>query len=177
MLLKNLSSPRLQFRRLQKEDAVDLLEFFQDAEATRLFPIYQNSPQAHAFARIEYQQDRYDKAGDGLCAIVDRETNAFVGHSGLLWQEVDSIRELEIAYHLQPKHWKKGYASEAAKAIRDFAFENRLAESLVSIIDSRNENSKKVALRNGMRLEKETIKKEVAVSIYRISREEWETIK
>ncbi len=177
MLLKNLFSPRLQFRRLQKEDALDLLAFFQDAEATRLFDIYQNSPQAHAIARIEYQQDRYDKEGDGLCAIVDRTSHAFIGHCGLLWQEVDGIRELEIAYHLQPKHWKKGYASEAAKAIRDFVFENQLAESLISIIDVRNENSKKVALRNGLRLEKETIKKGIPVCIYRISREEWEAMR
>jgi len=176
MLLQNLSSPRLHFRRLQKEDAVDLLEFFQDAEATRLFSIYQNSPQAHALARIESQQERYEKDGDGLCALVNRETGDFIGQCGLLWQEVDGIRELEVGYHLQPKYWKKGYASEAAKAARDFAFEKSLAESIISIIDIRNENSKKVASRNGMHLDKQTTYKGVAVSIYRITHEEWKAM-
>ena len=173
MLLQGLQTPRLTFRRFTAADADDLLVFFQDEEATRLFPIYQNDPLAHAKARIAAQQIRYEKNGDGLCAIVDRQDGTLIGQCGLLWQEVTGVRELEIGYHLQPQHWKKGYATEAARGVRDFAFKKQLAESLISIIDVRNLASQKVAERNGMKRDQKLNWKEREVFIYRITRREW----
>ena len=169
MLLKNLRTDRLRFRRLNPDDQAVLTEFFQSEKATRLITIFEN-PARHAQARIEYQMDRYDKEGDGLCAIIDRHSGELVGHCGLLWQEIDDVRELEVAYHLQPKHWKKGYASEAAMACRDFVFAQGLAESVISIIDTENINSQKVAERNGMQREKEVAYKGRSVYIYRIKK-------
>jgi RimJ/RimL family protein N-acetyltransferase len=87
---------------------------------------------------------------------------------GLLVQEVDGINELEIGYSLHPAFWRKGYATEAAQKCRDFAFENNFAESLISIVHVENQQSAKVALRNGMKPEKTTIYKEIPVNIFRI---------
>jgi [ribosomal protein S5]-alanine N-acetyltransferase len=77
---------------------------------------------------------------------------------------------MEIGYHLLPKFWHGGYASEAAIACKDFAFKNNLSESLISIIHPKNIASQKVAIKNGMTLDKETSWREMKVWIFRINK-------
>lgn len=91
-----------------------------------------------------------------------------VGLSGLLVQEVDGLREIEIAYSILPKYWRKGYASEAAKKCRNFAKINTLSKSLISIISTNNIPSQKVALNLGMTLDKTTEYHGNKVNIFRI---------
>lgn len=67
-----------------------------------------------------------------------------------------------------------GYALEAAQKCRDFAFQNQLADSLISIIHPDNIASQQVALKNGMKLSKQTNYSNLPVNIYRISTAEWE---
>ena len=57
---------------------------------------------------------------------------------------------LEIGYLFQCTHWHKGYATEAAKACKKYAFEILKAPEVCSIIRDTNIPSQKVALRNGM---------------------------
>lgn len=115
----------------------------------------------------------YATDGYGMYALIEKETSDFIGQCGLLKQEVDGKTELEIGYHIFPRYWKNGFASEAAIAIRDFAFENKMSESLISIIVTENIPSIKVAEKNGMRREKETTWRDSKVFIYRINQTEW----
>jgi RimJ/RimL family protein N-acetyltransferase len=91
-----------------------------------------------------------------------------VGQCGLLVQTIDDIEELEIGYSLMPAHRGKGYASEAARKCKEFAFENEFSDSLISVIHVDNNASARVALANGMFLDKSTISKGDPVNIYRI---------
>lgn len=101
-------------------------------------------------------------------ALVCKTTEAFVGIAGLLLQTVDDIQELEIGYSILPKHWKKGYATEAAIKCKDHAIANKLSDSLISIIHIDNVPSQKVATNNGMVLDKITTYRDNPVHIYRI---------
>ena len=92
----------------------------------------------------------------------------FIGQCGLLKQTVDGIEELEIGYSLLPEHRKKGYASEAAKKCKSFAFEHKLSNTLISIIHVDNKPSQRVALNNGMAWDKTTTYKNNPVHIYRV---------
>lgn len=96
------------------------------------------------------------------------ETTRYFDFSANMVQEVDGINELEIGYSHHPAFWGKGYATEAAQKCRDFAFENNFAETLISIVHVDNTASAKVATRNGMKLEKTTVYKEIPVNIFRI---------
>ena len=76
--------------------------------------------------------------------------------------------ELEIGYSIMPSHRGKGYATEAAIKCKAFAFENNFSESLISVIVPENIDSIKVALKNGMLLEKTSISNGDEVNIYRV---------
>ena len=57
---------------------------------------------------------------------------------------------LEIGYLFQRDFWHQGYAIEAAKACKDYAFEILDVKEVYSIIRDTNTASKRVAIRNGM---------------------------
>lgn len=108
------------------------------------------SPINHAEFFIRKQLSRYASDSYGLFALESRQTKEFIGFSGLLLQNINGTEELEIGYHLLAKHRGNGYATEAASFLRDYAFEHRLADSLISIIDVENDQSIAVAKRIGM---------------------------
>jgi RimJ/RimL family protein N-acetyltransferase len=76
---------------------------------------------------------------------------------------------------LVPEAWGRGYATEAARACRDWAFVRLDADRVVSFIAIANEPSMHVAERNGMRRIKRLDHSSLGIPIYvyAISREEW----
>lgn len=113
-------------------------------------------------------QERSEKQEGGMVAIIRRDDSTFLGQGGLLVQEVDGIRELEIGYTLLKEHRGQGYATEAVHALREYAFQNKLADNIISFVHKDNEPSKAVARRNGMSLEKTTTFKSFPVAIFRV---------
>ena len=173
MLLHEHSTERLRFRVLLPEDKAPLMNFFNDAEATRFLPI-SNDTEAFADAWLTRQMRRYDMGSGGLHAIELKETGEFLGQCGLIRQFVDGIPKWEVAFHLFRKHWGNGYASEAAQFCRDFCFENEMAETLISLIHPENEDSFKVAKRIGMTHWKTSEFKGRTTEVMRVRRVEWE---
>ncbi|MBI9036524.1 MAG: GNAT family N-acetyltransferase [Bacteroidales bacterium] len=125
---------------------------------------------------IERQLWRYENNKFGHHALIDKQTNNLIGQCGLLTQEIDNKIETEIGYHIIPEYWGKGYATEAAKKFRDYAFEKDLCNSLISIIDIRNIASQKVAEKNGMRKTKQVRYNSLDVYIYRIEKDEYKNL-
>ena len=169
-LLDGEETSRLFFRKIKPSDFNDWLEFHKDPEASRYW-IYEKEDAETACRKwYEKQFSRYENNLGGMNALIEKKSNALTGHCGLLVQEVDGIKELEIAYSLLPKFWNRGFATEAARKCRDFAFENFLADSLISIISLANIPSKNVALKMGMTIDKATIYYGNKVEIFRIRR-------
>ncbi|MBX2970649.1 MAG: GNAT family N-acetyltransferase [Cyclobacteriaceae bacterium] len=168
-LLKNQQSERLLFRPIQSSDFNEWLQFFIDPEYYKYWVAEKDTPEAECRKWYANQFNRYEKNLGGMNALIEKSTGALVGHAGLLVQVVDGIEELEIAYSLQPHFRGKGFATEAAQTIKEFAFANTLSPSLISIISLTNLPSQRVATKNGMKIEKQTIYKENAVYIFRIS--------
>jgi RimJ/RimL family protein N-acetyltransferase len=118
--------------------------------------------------------NRYEKGLGGMNALIDKNTGAFVGQCGLLIQTIDDLQELEIGYSLMPQHRGKGYASEAARKCKEFAFTNNFRDSLISTIHIDNDASAQVAMANGMRLDKTTVSNGDPVNIYRIWKKDYD---
>ena len=97
-----------------------------------------------------------------------------MGRCGLLSQEVDGERHVEVAYALAPEFWGRGYATEAAVASRDHAFRTLDVPHVVSLILPDNAASIRVAERNGMAFWKMAEFRTCLVRVYRITRVGWE---
>src|ERR1700743_2330191 len=171
----HLETARMTTRFLTQEYAAIWVEYCKDPIATRFTAFEGKTPEEMAQASIDLSQQRYREHRYGLQALLDKETGQFIGISGLLLQEVNGKNEIEIGYHLLPRYWGKGYATEAARKFRDYALENDIADSVISLIDPDNTESKKVAIRNGMQLvETNAVCKGAKYDLYRITRKEWD---
>ena len=73
-----------------------------------------------------------------------------IGQCGLTMQPWKDKEVLEIGYLFQRRYWHKGYATEAAKACKKYAFKILNADEVCSIIRDTNTPSQNVAVRNGM---------------------------
>jgi RimJ/RimL family protein N-acetyltransferase len=167
-LLHGQESERLFFRKIQESDFTAWLPFHQDPETSLYWKGLPKNPQIACTEDFERTFFRYDNNLGGKMALISKSTKELVGLSGLLVQDVDGSEELEIAYSLVPKFWKQGYAIEAAQQCKLHAKVNKLAKSLISIIQVDNLPSQKVALNNGMRLDLSTDYYGNPVHIYRI---------
>lgn len=143
-----LATERLYLREMEQNDFNSLCKILQDEETMYAYE--------GAFSDIEVREwlvrqiFRYQKWGFGLWAVILKETDEMIGQCGLTMQPWKDKEVLEIGYHLQRTYWHNGYALEAAKACKQYAFEKLNAEEVCSIIRDTNTASQNVAIRNGM---------------------------
>lgn len=168
-LLDGQETNRLVFKKISLSYFNDWLAFFEDPETSRHWIFEkEDDPETTCKNWFARQFDRHNNDEGGMNALFEKDSNRLVGHCGLLKQTVDNIAEIEIAYSLLPAFWNKGYATEAAEKCKQFAFENNLASSLISIISLTNIPSEKVATKIGMTLDKTTVYRGNNVNIFRI---------
>lgn len=143
-----LETERLYLREMTQNDFNSLCKILQDEDVMYAYE--------HAFDReevqiwLEKQIERYDKYGFGLWAAVLKETGEMIGQCGLTMQEWGDRQVVEIGYLFQKAYWHNGYAIEAAKACKKYAFHKLGIKEVYSIIREDNISSQKVAKRNGM---------------------------
>lgn len=169
LLLVNQESERLRFRKIQQSDFSAWLIFHQDPRTSQFWEGLPLEPKTACQQDFERTFYRYQNNLGGKLALTLKETGNIVGLCGLLVQEVDDKKELEIAYSLLPKYWKNGYALEAAATCKRYAQANKLGNSLISIIHVDNIPSQMVAIKNGMTLDSSTEYNGNPVHIYRIA--------
>ncbi|MDL2293042.1 GNAT family N-acetyltransferase [Ruminococcaceae bacterium OttesenSCG-928-D13] len=143
-----LETPRLLLREVTPDDRDDLALILQDAETMTYYEHLFTDEEVLEW--LDRQIARY-AAGFGLWAVALKEGGGMIGQCGLTWQDWDGDKVLEVGYLLNRAHWHRGYAAEAARACRDYAFQSLGAETVYSIIRVGNIASIKVAQRNGMR--------------------------
>jgi len=169
-LLHGQETERLLFRKIEQSDFNTWLDFFKAPETSIHWVSEDKTPEIECKNWYKKQFLRYKNGLGGMNALIEKETGRLIGHCGLLVQSVDNIAELEIGYSLLPDFWNKGYATEAAKKCRDYAFENNFSASLISIISLSNIPSQKVAFKNGMKIDKQTTYNNNEVYIFRIDK-------
>jgi RimJ/RimL family protein N-acetyltransferase len=151
-----IETPRLILRHFVEEDLDELAGLMSNADFMRF--------SSGVFTRDQTARFLFDRviaparAGlPTLFAVTGREENQLIGYCGFYHQVVDETEEIEIGYRLHPEYWNRGLATEAARAVRDYAFEVLKLDRVISLIHPANHASRRVTEKNGMTLEKETV--------------------
>ena len=151
-----LETERLTLRELEQPDYPALCKILQDPEV--MYAYGRAFDDAETQEWLDRQLERYRETGVGLWAADLKEAGEMIGLCGLIVQDCDGERVLEIGYFLQKAHWHRGYAIEAAMACKRYAFDVLGTREVCSIIREDNLASQNVARRNGMTLRKRYIK-------------------
>ena len=138
-----LETERLALRQLTMNDVDNMLPIFSDPEAMRFYPAPFTRTQVEGW--IQWGLDSYAKNGFGLWAVIRKADQLFLGDCGPMLQPVEDRTEMEIGYHILRREWGQGYATEAARACRDYAFSTLKYTRVVSIVDPLNTASRHVA--------------------------------
>ncbi|MCI9565115.1 MAG: GNAT family N-acetyltransferase [Eubacterium sp.] len=139
---------RLYLREMNQSDFKALSKILQDEETMYAYEGAFNDEEVQEW--LDRQISRYHKWDFGLWAVVLKETDEMIGQCGLTMQLWKDKEVLEIGYLFQRKYWHRGYATEAAKACKKYAFEVLDANEVCSIIRDTNVASQNVAVRNNM---------------------------
>ena len=144
-----LETDRLILREYAAEDFAALFEIVSDRETMQHYPAQLDEDKTRRW--IQWNLDNYNKYGFGLWALVLKETGEFIGDCGITIQNIDGEMLPEIGYHIHKNYWRKGFAKEAAMAVRDWVFLNTQYDTVYSYIKYTNIGSYSTASANGMR--------------------------
>lgn len=143
-----LETERLYLREMNQSDFESLCKILQDEDTMYAYEGAFNVDEVQEW--LDRQIFRYQEWNFGLWAVILKETNQMIGQCGLTMQPWKDENVLEIGYLFERTYWHKGYAIEAAKACKKYAFEILKADEVCSIIRDTNIAYQKVAIRNGM---------------------------
>jgi RimJ/RimL family protein N-acetyltransferase len=171
-----LETERLALRKPTLADVKAIAHLANDrriAEMTRRLPF----PYLHDHA-IDFVTSLSDTAGDSVFLIeLDHRP---IGMVGIDWREIESP---ELGYWLGVDHWGQGFATEAARAAIDYAFDEFDTEHLVSGARVANPTSRNILEKcgfqwSGVQLHRfEAIGSSTPVDCFRLSRGVWSSLK
>ena len=148
-----LETERLFLREMTMDDFDSLYAVLADPEIMQHYPYSFDEERVRSW--IERNMKRYTDDGFGLWAVCLKDTGEMIGDCGLTLQNIDGTMLPEIGYHIRRDQQRKGYAKEAAAAVRDWAFGNTEYPALYSYCKYTNVGSFKTAESIGMHFEKE----------------------
>lgn len=150
-------------------DAGPLLRVFADPLVMASFgvPPFEREQMTQWVARNLAHQEAH---GFGLFSVLLKDSGLLVGDCGLTRMELAGAGEVELGYDLRGDYWNQGLATEAAAAVRDYAFAALNLPRLVSLIRQGNRASRRVAEKVGMRHEADLVEDGYAYWLFALSR-------
>jgi [ribosomal protein S5]-alanine N-acetyltransferase len=142
---------RLILRRFTPEDAADNYRIYTDPENMKFMGRQPDSVEFERYHIRRHIANYYDTHGFGLWAAVLKENKQLIGRCGLLYQQVEDRREVEVSYLIDRHHWGRGLATEAAREVVRLGFEKYGFPRIVAMINPENVASVRVAEKAGMR--------------------------
>ena len=167
-----LETERLRLRRFRHADVDAVFAIIGDDVAMQYYP--KTFGRADAEQWIERNRRRYLEDGYGLFAVALKGNEDLIGDCGIIKQSVEGALAMEVGYHFRRDQWGHGYATEAAQGCMGLAFGHFGAKKLISLIRPENTPSRRVAERNGMKLERQVMHYGLPHLVYTMRREEFD---
>jgi ribosomal-protein-alanine N-acetyltransferase len=151
-----LQTDRLTLTRMRPEHTAALVDLWTDLQVTR----WMGGPREPTALEADLRKTSLNPTAEkfDLWPLVEKAGGKLIGHCGLLDKEIEGKLETELVYVLAVSAWGKGYATEIAAALKDYAFSNLGLKRLVALIDPASRASERVAIKIGMRLERKVVR-------------------
>lgn len=136
-------------------DLDNLFTFYSDPDVIKYIP---DAPRTYEETKeeLEWFLNGHPKFPElGLWATIHKETQQFIGRCGLLPWTIENQNEVEVAFALSKAYWGQGLATEVARALVHYGFEQLRLSRLICLIEHGNTASIRVATKLGMTFEKE----------------------
>ena len=167
--MKIIETPRLYLREMTVADAQSAYDLNLDPEVIKYTGdvAFKSKEEASSFL-LDY--DHYKKYGFGRWAVILKSNESFLGWCGIKFtQEID---EYDIGFRFFQKYWGLGYATEAAKACINWAFQNIDTMEIIGRVMPKNIASCKVLENIGLKIHKRIEDNDGPLIIYKIHKNE-----
>lgn len=144
-----IETKRLLLREMNEQDFEALYAVLADTDIMRHYPYTFDESRVRNWIWVNIE--RYRIFGFGLWAVCLRDSGEMIGDCGLTMQPIHGLIRPEIGYHIRKDKQRCGYATEAACAVRDWAFAHTPFRVLYSYMDATNIPSAKAAMAYGCR--------------------------
>jgi ribosomal-protein-alanine N-acetyltransferase len=143
-----IQSERLYFRRIEDGDFEIVANIMRDAGVQKVWEHYFTDDDVREW--VNRRKEGYENNGIDYLLAVNKLSQEIVGQIGLLKENINGEEIWGIGYILMGAHYGKGYATEGAKAMADYAFNTLKAPKVICDIRPTNQSSIAVAKRLGM---------------------------
>lgn len=163
----SLATERLRLRQVKPGDVEELVRLHDDP----LVATYMGARDREWYEwRVDASLEEWAGRGYGFVVITDA-AGEFLGRTGLkYWPE---FGETELGWVLRPEARGRGFATEAARAVLDWGFEEFDLPYVTAMIRPDNAASIAIAGRLGMAPLREDELQGVEIVVYSIGREDW----
>jgi len=178
-----IETARLALRRPTEDDLDPLAAINADPEVMRYIGDGQTKSREQTAAGLARAAKEWDERGFGMFSVDLRDgeqpaESQFIGWVALTEPAFlpEVMPAVEIGWRLAREQWGHGYATEAARAVLRFGFEECGFDRIISIRDLDNDSSRRVMEKLGLRLGHQTVvpASRQKVAVYEISRETYE---
>ena len=152
--LDSFATARMLASRIRTSDFEDLFRLNQDSAVA--LTMGGTRSEAETRESIRRAIAHWETHGYGLWIFHDRIDGRFIGRGGLRHVEIDGASEIEIAYALMPEFWRRGLASEMARAFLDVAAQLGI-DNLIAFTLPTNVGSRGVMEKVGFRYQRDII--------------------
>lgn len=169
-----IDTERLILRPYMPEDLDLLASILGDAVTMAFWP--QPFTREQTLAWMERSLASYAEHGFGRWLVIERERGTAIGTSGLMRATVNGREVNDIGYIIHHPWWRKGYATEAARGVMEYAFGPLGLEMVHANMAFDHHGSQRVAELLGMRRIAEFSNERnrgIRTFVYEIGRGEW----
>lgn len=145
--MPEIETSRLLLRMFEPDDLDDLSRIYADADVMKYLSGHPLTTE-EAASWLNHFLSGWEEYGFGWWAVVFKESGELIGHCGL--QFINVTPEVEVSYGLASAYWRKGLASETARACLRYGFEQLKLGRIYALADPGNIWSHRVMERVGM---------------------------
>ena len=162
-----LETERLVLRELREDDFPTYERIAADINVMKYMG-GKTMDRVEAWRHMAFMVGHWKLRGYGYFALEEKTSGEFVGRAG--FTNPAGWPGFELGWTVAPEHQRKGFASEAARRLLRFAYEDLDRKHVISLIHKDNIPSRRVAEKLGETVEGETVVMGMPALIYGIDR-------